>query len=57
MEIQSKLCRDVVVDQFSKRTKIGGPGYIVLIDKSIFQRKRKYNRGRLLRDDYHNNRN
>ncbi|XP_060871413.1 uncharacterized protein LOC132945664 [Metopolophium dirhodum] len=46
------LCRDVVVDQFSKRPKMGGPGYIVQIDESLFQGKRKYNRGRLQRGDY-----
>jgi len=46
------LCHDVVVDQFSKRPKMEGPGYIVQIDESLFQGKRKYNRGRLQRGDY-----
>ena len=46
------LCRNLIVDQFSKRPKMGGPGYIVQIDESLFQGKRKYNRGRLQRGDY-----
>ncbi|KAE9531221.1 hypothetical protein AGLY_010427 [Aphis glycines] len=41
------LCRDVVAEQFNKRGKMGGKELIVQIDESIFQRKRKYNRGRL----------
>ncbi|XP_050065799.1 uncharacterized protein LOC126554818 [Aphis gossypii] len=41
------LCRDVVAEQFNKRGKMGGKGLIVQIDESIFQGKRKYNRGRL----------
>lgn len=41
------LCRDVVAEQFKKRGKMGGKGLIVQIDESIFQGKRKYNRGRL----------
>jgi len=45
------LCRDVVVEQFKKRGKMGGKGLIVQIDESIFQGKRKYNRGRLRRGD------
>jgi hypothetical protein len=30
------LCRDVVVDQFLKRPKMGGLGYIVQIYESLF---------------------
>ncbi|XP_060870118.1 uncharacterized protein LOC132944666 [Metopolophium dirhodum] len=41
------LCRDICVDQFQKRTKTGGVGFVVQIDESLFQGKRKYNRGRL----------
>ena len=41
------LCCDVDVDQFSKKPKMGGSGYIVQIDESLFQRKRKCNRGHL----------
>jgi len=31
------LCRDVVVDQFSKRSKMGDPGHIVQVDESLSQ--------------------
>jgi hypothetical protein len=41
------LCRDVCVDQFELRSKMGGTGVIVQIDESLFQGKRKYHRGRL----------
>jgi len=41
------LCRDVAVAEFQKRKKMGGPGLVVQIDESLFQGKRKYNRGRL----------
>ena len=33
------LCRDLVVEQFKKRGKMGGKGLIVQIDESIFQGK------------------
>ncbi|KAF0720306.1 Uncharacterized protein FWK35_00022339 [Aphis craccivora] len=45
------LCRDVVVYCFSRRQKMGGRGCIVEIDESLFQGKRKYNRGLLLCSD------
>ncbi|KAL4143079.1 hypothetical protein QTP88_005450 [Uroleucon formosanum] len=47
MVLDTCLCRDICVDQFEKRTKMGGVGYVVQIDESLFQGKRKYNHGRL----------
>lgn len=46
------LCQDVVVKQFEQRGKMGGKGYIVQIDESLFQGRRKYNRGRLRLGDH-----
>jgi len=43
----NNLCRDVAVAMFDKRKNMDGPGKIVQIDESLFQSKRKYNRGRL----------
>lgn len=45
------MCRDVCVDMYGKRSKMGGVGLVVQIDESLFQGKRKYNRGRLLASD------
>jgi len=39
------LCRDICVDQFEIRTKMGGVGIEVQIDEFLFQGKRKYNCG------------
>ncbi|KAL4092188.1 hypothetical protein QTP88_026730 [Uroleucon formosanum] len=47
----NNLCRDVVVAMFNKRKKMSDPGQIVQIDESLFQGKRKYNRGRLRNGD------
>jgi len=46
------ICRDIPVYCFSKREKMGGHGCIVQIDESLFQGKRKYNRGRLQCGDH-----
>ena len=45
------LCRDVCNEIFDKRKKMYGPGLKVQIDESLFQGKRKYNRGRCLNSD------
>jgi len=47
----NNLCRDVAVTKFDKRKKMVGPGQIVQFDESLFQGKRKYNRGRLRNGD------
>ncbi|XP_022165341.1 uncharacterized protein LOC111030240 [Myzus persicae] len=51
------LCQDVVVEQFKHRGKMVGKGYIVQIDGSLFQGKRKYNRGRIRLGDHRPNDN
>jgi len=51
------LCRDVVFEQFKHRGKMGGKGYIVQIDESLFQGKRKYSRGILRLGDHRPNNN
>lgn len=45
------LCRDVCVDIFETRNKLGGNGGIVEIDECLLRGKRKNNRGRLLLAD------
>lgn len=35
------LCRDVVVDKYSKRTKMGGPGCVIQLYETPFQEKKK----------------
>ncbi|KAE9539538.1 hypothetical protein AGLY_004790 [Aphis glycines] len=47
----NNLSKDVAVAMFDKRKKMGDPGKIVQIDNSLFQSKRKYNRGRLRNGD------
>jgi len=40
------LCRNVAIAEFQKRKKMESPGLVVQINESLFQSKRKHNRGR-----------
>lgn len=40
------LCRDIPVELFRRRDKMGGPDCMFQIDESLLRGKRKYNRGR-----------
>ncbi|CAF1018061.1 unnamed protein product [Brachionus calyciflorus] len=43
-----KKIRTILYDSMCNAHKMGGHGYRIQIDESLFQGKRKYNRGRLL---------
>ena len=46
-----KRLRDICTAQMLTSTKMGGPGFELQIEESLFQGKRKYHRGRMLQGD------
>ncbi|CAF1119304.1 unnamed protein product [Brachionus calyciflorus] len=46
-----KKIRSCIYDSMLELPQMGGDGYRIQIDESLFQGKRKYNRGRLLKSD------
>jgi len=41
------LCRDVPVRMFENRTKLGGHGIVIQVDKCLLRGSRKTNKGQL----------
>jgi hypothetical protein len=46
-----KKIRNILFESMNESQPMGGPGYRIQIDESLFQGKRKNNKGRLLKSD------